>query len=547
MAPDPSREFNVAIVGAGFGGLAVAIGLKTKWGFNDFVGSTCDVPVHLYTLSTDPKPDWSHTHATQPEILQYMHGVVDKYGLRAHCQFHTSVDQAEWDADAGVWRIETRDVRTGEKRLSCATALVSAIGVLVVPRFPKLQGIESFEGKAFHSARWEYDVDLRGKRVGVLGNGSSASQFVPAISKDPSVTVVNFARNAMWYLSVPLMPYSSFTKWAFSHVPLVRRIYRFVIAASYEALYLVFRAKGNNYVGKLLSKTYEKYTKDMAPAKYHRDIIPTYPLGCKRLIRDQGYLESLNRPNVHLTFDRISRVEPDGVVTETGEKVPLDVIIYGTGFITDNYPLNVRGTRGTLKEYNDAHGGPWPTWAALDFPYTPYVPFRLDTGPNTTTGHTSVLITEETQVPYLLQLLEPVRAGVLKSVAPTDGATDRYNDMLQKRLENTAWSVCASWYRVGGRGRIFSTFPGPLVLFWWWLRKVRWEDYEIEGPGAEQWRRRHLRWSRKALFATAFLACALGALAYLMLFKGVGLGEIVKQMENAIRDLWRRFLARVHV
>jgi hypothetical protein len=123
-----------------------------------------------------------------------------------------------------------------------------------------------------------------------------------------------------------------------------------------------------------------------------------------------------------------------------------------------------------------------------------------------------------------------VRAGVLKSVAPTDGATDRYNDMLQKRLEDSAWSVCASWYRVGGRGRIFSTFPGPLVLFRWWLRKVRWEDYEIEGPGAEQWRRRHLRWSRKALLATAFLACALGALACVMFLGGVGLGEIAKQM-----------------
>ena len=137
-------------------------------------GCSCDIPIHLYTLSTDPKPDWNQTFATQPEILEYMHGVVDKYGLRPHCRFQTSVDKAEWDADANVWRIETRDVRTGKKQLSLATALVSAIGILVVPRIPKLQGIESFKGEVFHSGRWRHDVDLRGKRVGVLGNGSSA-------------------------------------------------------------------------------------------------------------------------------------------------------------------------------------------------------------------------------------------------------------------------------------------------------------------------------------------------------------------------------------
>ncbi|KAI0288967.1 hypothetical protein BC826DRAFT_1092860 [Russula brevipes] len=496
MDLDSSHEFNVAIVGAGFGGLAAAIGLKTKWGFNDFViyergpdiggtwrGCACDVPIHFYTLSTDPKPDWSHSHATQPEILQYMLGVVEKHGLRTHCQFHTSVDQAEWDADAGVWRIETRDVRTGEKRLSRATALVSAIGVLAVPRFPKLQGIESFEGEAFHSARWEHHVDLRGKRVGVLGNGSSASQFIPVISKDPSVTVVNLLarRCDPIYSPQPFIPYSGFAKWAFAHVPLVWRIHRFVIAA----------------------KSCEKYAKNMVPAKYHRDIIPTYALGCKRMVRDQGYLQSLNRPNVRLTFDRISRVEPDGVVTETGEKVPLDVIIYGTGFMTDNYPLDVRGTRGTLKEYNDAHGGPM---AYLGSTVPGFPNFFMMLGPNTTTGHTSVLFSEESQIPYLLQLLEPVRAGVLKAWRPRTA-----------RRTDSVWSLCASWYRVGGRGRIFSTFPGPLVLLWWWLRKVRWEDHEIEGPGAEQWRRHHARWSRKALLAMAFSAGALGALAYVVL------------------------------
>ena len=139
-----------------------------------FQGCASDVPIHFYSLSTDTKPDWGHSHGRQPEILEYMRGVVDKYGLRSHCRFHTSVDKAEWDADANVWQIETRDERTGEKQLSYATAFVSAIGGLSQPLIPNLEGVETFKGEVFHSARWRHDVELRGKRIGVLGNGSSA-------------------------------------------------------------------------------------------------------------------------------------------------------------------------------------------------------------------------------------------------------------------------------------------------------------------------------------------------------------------------------------
>ncbi|KAF8495884.1 FAD/NAD-P-binding domain-containing protein [Russula emetica] len=582
MALKPSKDFSIAIVGAGFGGLAVAIGLKTKWRLSNFVifergadiggtwrdntypGCGSDVPVHFYSFSTDPKPDWDRNFATQPEILEYMHGVVDKYGLRTHCQFHTSVDKAEWDADKNMWRIETRDVRTGKKQLSHATVLVSAIGILVVPRIPKLQGIESFKGEVFHSARWRHDVDLRGKRVGVLGNGSSATQFIPIISEDPTVTVVNFARTAMWYVSPSKHSYSAFAKWTFANIPLVRFLYRFIIAITFEISFFVMRAKGNNYLGLLYSKSSQRFMKATVPAKYHHLVIPTYPFGCKRIVRDQGYLQSLNRPNVRLTFDHIARVEPDGVVTTIGEKVPLDVIIYATGFITDNYPLDVRGTRNTLKEYNDAHGGPM---AYLGSTVPGFPNFFMMQGPNTTTGHTSVIFSEESQVPYLLQLLEPLRAGLLKSVAPTDLATDRYNDMLQERLQDTVWSQCASWYRVGGRGRIASTFPGPLVLFWWWLRRICWEDYEIKGPGAEEWRRRrHTQCSYKSLLVTVALVGLIVALVFAVLLGVVEPREFLEEavtfflsyvevvraesrharlmQRNAAKTLWNRLLER---
>lgn len=543
MSYKPNHEFNVAIIGAGFGGLAAAIALKSRWGFDNFViyergadvggtwrdntypGCASDVPIHLYSLSSDLKPDWKNSHGTQPEILEYMREVTERRDLRKHCRFHTSVDKAEWDATANMWRIETCDVRTGEKQVTRATALVSAIGVLVVPSFPKLEGVESFKGEVFHSARWNHDVDLHGKRVGVVGNGSSAAQFVPKISADPTVSVVNFARTAMWYIPSPHVPYWGITKWAFAHVPLVQRIHRLMITVELEAVFFAFKYKGKNLLSRYFTRTSSNYIKSVVPAKYHDVIVPKDPFGCKRVVRDQGYLAALNRPNVQLTFEHIAHVEPDGIVTEAGEKVPVDVIIYGTGFKTDNYPLNIHGTRGTLKEYNDAHGGP-SAYLGTTVPGFPN--FFMMQGPNTTTGHTSVIYSEESQAPHILDLLAPVRAGVLTSVSPKDSATDKYNDMLQDRLEDTVWSQCASWYRVGARGRIFSTFPGPLCELWWWLRKPNWEDFEVEGPGAKEWRRRHGS-SRLAQVATVALVGTLGTLAFASKGNSDGLSEFADQ------------------
>jgi len=159
-------------------------------------------------------------------------------------------------------------------------------------------------------------------------------------------------------MPTPFFRYSETTKWAFAHIPLAQFIHRLKIAAKSEIRFPLFRKKGNNRLGKSYADSSKNYMKGIVPARYHHLIIPTYPIGCKRIVRDRGYLESLNRPNVRLTFDHIASVEPDGVIMATGEKVPLDVIICGTGFIADNYPFNLRGTRSTLKEYNDAHGGP---------------------------------------------------------------------------------------------------------------------------------------------------------------------------------------------
>ncbi|KAI0260368.1 FAD/NAD-P-binding domain-containing protein [Gloeopeniophorella convolvens] len=501
MGPDNKANFNVVVIGAGFGGLATSIALKTKWKLDNFIiyesggdvggtwrdntypGAGSDIPVHFYSLSSDLKPDWVQSHGTQDEILAYLRSVAEKYGLIEHCRFNTYVHGATWDDDAGVWRVEIENRNTGKREVVRATAIVSALGVLCVPKFPKLSGADTFAGTSFHSARWRHDVDLRGKRIGVIGNGSSAAQLLPIISRDPSVNVVNFSRTPNWFFPAEYKKYSSFEKWAFAHIPFVMKLHRYIIASTCEMRFVIFRGK-KSLIRQFLSKNVLEYMKREAPAEYLEQLIPSYPLGCKRLVRDTDYLSALGRENVRLTFDAIESVEPQGIVTKSGERIPLDVIIYATGFVTNEYPLDIKGPNGTLAEYNTAHGGPM---AYLGSTVPGFPNFFMIHGPNTGPGHTSAIFMEEAQVSYLLQLYDPLRKGLLKSIAPTDQVTDKYNKKLQAKLENYVWTQCASWYRVGANGRIATNFPGPLVQFAWWLRKPRWSDYTVAGPRVAEW------------------------------------------------------------
>ncbi|KAJ7689781.1 hypothetical protein B0H17DRAFT_1291851 [Mycena rosella] len=493
---------DVVIIGAGVGGLAFGIALKRQLRFTDFTiyekaaevggtwrdniypGAASDVAVHFYSLSTDLNPDWSATHGSQPEMQAYWCKLARKYDLYRHIVFNRLVVSAEWNAKEQRYHVVTED---GEGRRSSTTAkiLISALGVLEVPQFPDIPGLALFEGKMFHSAKWDAGVDLRGKRVAVIGNATSAAQFVPIISQDPTVQVTQFCRTPSWFLPSMKSDYSPRWKWAFKHLPLVIQLHRFRMYLRSELFYLyVFHHAS---IRSNVTTQAKKYMTTTAPKADLVHLIPTYDLGCKRVVFDPNYLSSLHRQNLSLNWDGIESIYADGIITKTGDKLKFDVIILATGFVTNRFPLPIRGADGrTVQEYYDGEGCP-KAYIGTTVPGFPNL-FLLS-GPNTATGHTSVIHTEELQVNYILKFVKPILSGVVSSFEVTPAATDRYNERIQDMLSRSVHVACSSWYRTGGDGPISSIFPGPGILFWWWTRRPRWSDYRVDAASGQRWNR----------------------------------------------------------
>ncbi|KAF9024211.1 FAD/NAD(P)-binding domain-containing protein [Hymenopellis radicata] len=488
-----TTDTTIFIIGAGVGGITFAVGLRRQfpgfadfkicekapdlggtWRANTYPGCASDVPIMFFTHSASLSPKWRGTHGLQPEILGYWDDLTTKYDIRRCISFNTAVTSATWDDNAKVWSIATKD-SCGEEHTTRAKVLVSAAGFLEIPRMPDIPGLDTFKGAMFHSGNWDHSINLTGKRVAVIGYGASAAQLVPELLKDSSTDIVQFCRTPSWFLWNLRSPYSRIQRFLFKWLPFTKRLERVMRFWLMELLYwIVFSGTVGNSLYRRFS-TY--YIKNRAPKMYHNLLIPTYKPGCKRLIVNAGYLESLHRPNMRMNWDGIDSIVEDGIVTKKGDKLRFDVIIPSTGFAAAEYPLPVRGLDGLpLQKYFDSHGGP-TAFRGTMIPGFPNL-FVLG-GPNTLTGHTSVIFTEEVQTNFALKLIKPIMQGRVASVDVTEAATDAWNARLQKRMKGSVFMDCVSWYRVGQTGKVHATFPGSAVLFWWWMRKVDVRDFRV--------------------------------------------------------------------
>ncbi|KAG8737052.1 hypothetical protein FRC10_008648 [Ceratobasidium sp. 414] len=412
---------NVAIIGAGIGGLTAAISLQKSLGLHNYtiyergtdVGGTWRVAPAIYLRTGTGKPRlvlsgyWEWIWASRNEIQAYWKRLSIKHVVEPHIEYGSEMVSAVWDEGNKHYTLEIRDVKTQVTRQVVAQVVISATGVFNLPRWPDIPGRESFRGEVLHAEHWDHSVNLSGKRVAVIGNGCSAcvvrlpsgtshsSQLIPEISKDSSVQVINFCRTASWYLPRPQTHVPHSVRWIFRNVPFVLKAFRWTLAGTAELLYHnMKRNPFSNLIHILFEKGAISYMKAMAPAKYHKDMIPNYR--CKRVIFDPGYLSSLHRPNVDLEWDNITEIIPEGIVTKSGKKMAFDVLCFATGFdIENSLTLNVTGVNNQkLEEYYKREGGPtgymgttvpgFPNWVTIF-------------GPNTTTGHASVIFAEEMQ------------------------------------------------------------------------------------------------------------------------------------------------------
>ncbi|KAH9035524.1 hypothetical protein EDB85DRAFT_1943840 [Lactarius pseudohatsudake] len=508
VRPETEESTYVVIIGAGLAGIAAAIALKDDlnfdgftiyeksldgvggvWRDNTYPGCGSDIPGHWYSLSRAPNPHWTSYYPAQGELQAYWDCPMDARGAaRTHALRHRGRARDVGPRGAHVRR------RARGRRLARAPHRRRARrhqrhGPFQASRVPEdlraAAGV--FEGESWHSARWRHDVPLAGKRVGVVGNGCSAAQFVPQISKDPSVEVINFCRSPQWYIPRFQFDYPSWAKWVFAHVPFAMWAYRAFLMGRADMLFMLFR-RAESRPQREARKGMTRYIKKMAPEKYHANLIPQFPPGCKRLIVDPGYLKCLHRPNVTLTFDTIDRILPRGVQLKTGEVVPLDVLIFGTGFSLLPPRLEIIGVGGLrLADYWKSKGGP-EAYYGLAVPNFPNYFMLL--GPNSAGGHASVIFIEEVQIQHTMQLIKPILAGKVRSVAVREEASAKYNSWLQARLARSVWNFCDSYYRrEGTNGKIIATFPGTVSLFWWLARRPRYSDYEVVVSGEERWPR----------------------------------------------------------
>lgn len=508
-SPSPAKP-RIAIVGSGFAGIGMAIRLRQMglesftiyeaagdiggtWRDNTYPGAACDVPSHLYSFSFEPNPGWTRAYGPQAEIFAYLQHCVRKYGLAPFVRCRARVAAARFDEDCQVWRLDiehggngdngsngdhaaTASNESGTRETIEADIVIAASGPLSRPAMPQIAGLERFAGKLFHSARWDHDYPLEGKRVAVIGTGASAIQFVPRIQ--PRVARLElFQRTAPWIMPKPDKPVSERARWWFRHLPFTQRFVRSAIYWQLEsrAIAFVVNPKLLNIPMKFGLSYLERRVKEPA---LRAKLTPNYRLGCKRVLLSSDYYPALNQPNVDVVTSAIREVSADGIVTEDGVHHSVDAIICGTGFQVNDVgaPFEVTGIGGAdlgarwLRDGPEAYLGT----SIADFPN-----FFMMVGPNTGLGHNSMIYMIESQMQYIADCLRELRRRGARTMNLRPDVQHAFNARLQEDMRRSVWtSGCHSWYQTK-TGKVTAIWPGFTFSFRKRTRRVRADEYRF--------------------------------------------------------------------
>ena len=484
-------ELSFAIIGAGFGGLGMAIellrsgyrditifeardGVGGVWRANTYPGAACDVPSHLYSFSFDLNPEWSRKFSPQEEILAYLERVTERRDLGPHLRFDTRIVRAEWDEHRSRWQLTTDSGASHP-----ADVLIPATGQLRLPRYPDLSGRDDFGGTQFHSAEWNHDHQLDGERVAVIGTGASAIQFVPEIVDEVGDLFV-FQRSAPWVLPKPDRAFTEQEKARFRRHPRLMRVYRESIFARFDARFSLLFGK-RSPGARMLELAEGKYLAAVVKDPDLRQVLtPTDPPGCKRLLMSNDWYHAVVEPHVEVVTDPIEHITGTGVHTTSGRTIDVDTIIWGTGFRASDFlvPMEVIGRDGRSLHRDWDSGAE----AYLGMTVPGYPNLFLLYGPNTNLGHNSILSMIESQIAYIAQACALLRDSDVRSVDVRPPVAGAYNEEVQAALADTVWAAgCDSWYTTDD-GRNTQNWSGRAGSYRRRTRRFDPADYHLVRP-----------------------------------------------------------------
>ncbi|MEV6794944.1 NAD(P)/FAD-dependent oxidoreductase [Streptomyces sp. NPDC051320] len=488
---DRYEHVRAAVIGSGFGGLGAAVRLRREgitdfvvleraasvggtWRDNSYPGCACDVPSHLYSFSFAPNPDWPRTFSGQPHIRAYLENVADTFGLRPHIRLGHEVLEMRWDTAELRWEIET------SQGTLTADVVVSATGPLSDPKIPEIPGLAGFDGKVFHSAQWDHDYDLRGKRVAMIGTGASAIQIVPAIQPEAGRLTL-FQRTPPWVMPRMDRAISGAERWLHDKVPVTAAARRRLLWGIRELQVGAF-TKHPNELGLIESIGRSNIRRSIKDPALRAKLTPSYRIGCKRILLSSTYYPALARPNVDVVASGLKEVRGNTLVASDGTETEADVIIFGTGFHVTDMPIAERvvGAQGVtlaeawkdgMESLRGATAAGFPNWMTI-------------IGPNTGLGNSSMILMIESQLSYLADYMRQLNVlGGRAALDPRPAAVSAWNERVQQRMQRTVWNTggCTSWY-LDANGRNTTIWPGTTTEFRRATREVDLGEYQVIRP-----------------------------------------------------------------
>jgi len=484
---EAGRDIRVVVMGAGMAGILSGIKLLAAgitncaiyekadrvggtWRENTYPGLTCDVPSHAYTYSFDPNPDWSHMLPPGAEIQEYFERTVKKYGVDRLVRFNQEIVSCEYRS--GRWHLRTKQGTEDQ-----ADVVIAATGVLHHPNYPPIDGLDTFRGACFHSARWDHRVPLDGRRIGVIGTGSTGVQIISALAVRAG-RLYHFQRTAQWIMPVENPAFTEEQKAAFRADPDLLHYMQnqpdyLANVERFNNALVDANSEGITEIENICRANLENSVRDPVLREQLR---PTYRAACKRLIYSPDYYQAIQHPNAELVTDGIERVEPAGVRMKTGRLIELDVLALATGFNAGMFmrPMNVVGRNGV--QLNDVWADRPKAYMAVAIPDFPN--FFMLNGPNGPVGNFSLIDIAEQQLHYVWTFIEKLRAGECREIAPTHAAMQAFErDRIEAARKTVFGSGCTSWY-LDAEG-VPATWPWTRTRFCEEMKAPRLEAYEL--------------------------------------------------------------------